>query len=251
MNIRSIKDKIILFPGEIEKWYLQKFDYLVLFSNGNGEISYSRQLINLFNTSGILLHCHQTTISIANKSTTPITLQGVLISCQIQLPKNFIVTNIDLSPFQKLLTVGSLSKAIELDIIDLLTGFMPVKKGHTAEFHNRIDPRLIKVNRYIRNNYCREITLQDLADHVGVHPTYLSNTYSKVFKTSPIYYLNQMRINRAENLLTYSNLSINSIAKAVGYNSHSQFTSMFKRFKDISPSQFRAIEKTATNNINI
>lgn len=45
--------------------------------------------------------------------------------------------------------------------------------------NNKIDPRLIKINRYIRKYFEQPITLNTLAELIGCNPVYLSNTYKK------------------------------------------------------------------------
>lgn len=103
----------------------------------------------------------------------------------------------------------------------------------------KIDTRLINVNRYIRQNYSQPITLTLLADLIQCNPVYLSNSYSKVFKISPIKHLLQIRMNKAGGLLLSSNENIATIASNLGYVSSSQFSYLFKRFHGMTPVQYR------------
>lgn len=103
----------------------------------------------------------------------------------------------------------------------------------------KINSNLIKINRYIRNNYNQQISLNDLCNIINCSPTYLSNTYKRIFNISPIYYLNKIRINKARELLMNSSLTINEIAQLVGYSSSSQFCSIFKRYMSETPTDFR------------
>lgn len=113
-----------------------------------------------------------------------------------------------------------------------------------------IDPRLILINRYIRKNYGQPITLQSLADLIQCNPTYLSNTYSKVFNISPIKKLQNIRMSKAAELLSNSRYSIGEIANHLGYISNSQFTELFKRFYGITPTQFRIKHSIVLDRLN-
>ncbi|MBD2847471.1 helix-turn-helix transcriptional regulator [Paenibacillus sp. IB182496] len=108
----------------------------------------------------------------------------------------------------------------------------------SSGLNGKIDLRLIYINRYIRKYYYRPITLQLLADIIQCNPVYLSNTYSKVFGVSPIKYLQQIRMRQAQTLLL-NKIPIHEIASHLGYVSNSQFTDIFKRYHDLTPSQFR------------
>lgn len=106
----------------------------------------------------------------------------------------------------------------------------------------QLDDRLIKLNRYIRKNYTNPyLTLSSLRELFNLNPTYISNCYSRVFKKSPIYHLNLIRIHHAVKLLELNDLKINEIARRVGYSSAAQFSSMFRRYYNMTPSEYRSI----------
>ncbi len=115
------------------------------------------------------------------------------------------------------------------------------KPKNNKKISNKIDNRLILINRYIRNNLNKNITLQELADLIGCNPIYLSNTYSKVFNISPIRHLQIKKIQKAKQLLKETNLSIADISSNLGFYSISHFSDLFKKHIGISPSKFRKI----------
>ncbi|MBW4085030.1 AraC family transcriptional regulator [Paenibacillus sp. S150] len=105
--------------------------------------------------------------------------------------------------------------------------------------HRSIDSRLIKINRYMRAHHEEIITLQQLAEMLQCNPVYFSNTYTRVFNISPIKHLQKMKMDTAMKLLNSSNLSIKNISSRLGYVSHSQFSSIFKKHFGCTPSQYR------------
>ncbi|MDT9722457.1 AraC family transcriptional regulator [Paenibacillus sp. ClWae2A] len=240
MRIRSIKEKIILFPGESEKWFTIKNDYIYIKSSGRISIYFNRINFELPSEVSGIIQCCYGSFSIQNIDNRPVYLQGIQFSCAIKMNNNFFTTVFDQIPFELMLMSG---QSTETNCKDILSTLENLKNSQVIKQvkidRNKIDSRLIQINRYIRKNYYLQISLTDLADLIGVHPTYLSNTYSKVFKISPIYYINQLRMNMARELLAHPQLSVNKIATTVGYGSISQFSSIFKRFHSISPTQFR------------
>ncbi|BBH22590.1 hypothetical protein Back11_39350 [Paenibacillus baekrokdamisoli] len=145
----------------------------------------------------------------------------------IKLADKLIINNIenDTTAFSFLI------REIQLHILNLNEDFPVIK--------NKIDPRLIKINRYLRQNYKETITLQLLSDMVHVNPVYLSNSYSHVFKISPIHHLNTYRINESKKLLCSLEKSLSSIAESVGFSSSSHFCATFKRYTSMSPAEYR------------
>ena len=112
------------------------------------------------------------------------------------------------------------------------------KEERTAELE-RIGSRLLIINRYIRTHYHEPITLDLLAELIGCNSVYLSNTYSKVFKISPIQFLQKIRMKKAKELLSKTELTIKEICEGVGYVSSSQFGTLFKKHYGITPSECR------------
>lgn len=121
----------------------------------------------------------------------------------------------------------------------LLTEPNHSSETRTAAPTGPIDPRLLTVNRYIREHYMLPLTLPTLADLIQCNPVYLSNTYSKVFRISPIKYLQQLKMSKAQDWLLHTNWSINDIANHLGYVSSSQFADLFKRYYGETPTKFR------------
>ncbi|MCY9555289.1 AraC family transcriptional regulator [Paenibacillus apiarius] len=108
-----------------------------------------------------------------------------------------------------------------------------------TEFVKKIDSRLLIVNRYIRKNYSQPLTLSDLSEIINCNPVYLCNTYSKVFNTTPMRYLQTIRMLKAKELILNTNLNISDISKGIGYISISQFCNTFKKYYNMSPGNYR------------
>lgn len=94
---------------------------------------------------------------------------------------------------------------------------------------------LKKAIAYIRLNYQSEITMNDVAEYAGISERYLRRLFSQYLYLSPLDYLNQMRINRAIELLRNTEMSVKEICYLCGFQSPQYFSRVFKQQMGISP----------------
>lgn len=96
---------------------------------------------------------------------------------------------------------------------------------------------------YINVNYDHKLTLDDIAKHIYLNRTYVSQLFKKHMKVNFAEYLEMVRINKAKTLLLDTHMPIVEIAARVGYSNQSYFTKVFKRNTGFSPNAFRMISK--------
>ena len=92
---------------------------------------------------------------------------------------------------------------------------------------------------YIHSHLHTDIALADIADVVGVSQYHFARLFKNAVGQAPHQYLISQRIEEAKRLLQTSDLSIGEIAYTLGFDSHSRFTTHFRRRLGISPSEFR------------
>lgn len=92
---------------------------------------------------------------------------------------------------------------------------------------------------YIRDNFSNDITVQDIAHHVGLDRTYLFRAFKEIMGISIQSYIQKIRLEKACHLLKYSNLSVSQIASFCGYSSTQHFSAYFKKNMDMTPSHYR------------
>lgn len=102
-----------------------------------------------------------------------------------------------------------------------------------------IHPAVQEVKTIIDREYSRVLPLQELADTVGLAPNYLAGLFSAQLARSPHQYQTELRLDRAKQLLTTSDLSITAIAAEVGFSSGQHFARAFKTFVGATPRAFR------------
>ena len=93
---------------------------------------------------------------------------------------------------------------------------------------------------FISSNYSYAITVEDIADYVGVSRSHLFRSFEAVLGQSPKEYLTDFRMKQACYLLEHSGLSITAIANSLGFDNSLYFSKTFHKQKGISPKEFRS-----------
>ncbi len=100
-------------------------------------------------------------------------------------------------------------------------------------------PSLGKILEYIGDNYGSKITIKQLAEIANLSERSLERHFMKAFKTTPLRYLKQVRINAACHALSHTSKTISEITFECGFSDQSHMTSEFKRVLDITPRAYR------------
>ncbi len=104
---------------------------------------------------------------------------------------------------------------------------------------NYSDLYLENAKDYIMQNYLNPLSVQTLADFIGIERSYLYRIFKINLGMSPLQYINSFRITKACELIKSTNLSIEEVAKSVGYDNISHFYKNFKKYTNITPNQYK------------
>lgn len=120
---------------------------------------------------------------------------------------------------------------------------MILRAGNADDFresgalsHRRV---LQQVDRYIREHYAQELTLNALAEQCSLHPNYFHRLYTAAFGQTPAQRILSCRIGAAKMLLLTQNYPMNEIASRCGFSSQTYFGYKFKEFMGMTPLQYR------------
>lgn len=104
-------------------------------------------------------------------------------------------------------------------------------------YHNVI--RLRPVIEYIAEHYAEKIYIETLADMITVSPDYFTKMFKDSIGTTPIDYINGVRVNHALRLLTLTDTPVNEIAEKIGFSNSNYFHKIFKSYMNSSPLAYR------------
>ena len=96
-----------------------------------------------------------------------------------------------------------------------------------------------KVMDTVCHGRIKDLSLESLADIAGLSPKYLSSLFHKETGKTLTSYIQEVAIDKARNLLTYSDYSLGEISSYLGFSSQSYFISVFKRHTGLTPRAYR------------
>lgn len=102
------------------------------------------------------------------------------------------------------------------------------------------DERLARVIDMILDAPGDDYTVESLAETAAMSRSAFAERFAEFFGRSPMNFVNHVRMQRATQLLAVENLSIDEIARTVGYSSRSHFSRAFKDHSGLPPKDFRA-----------
>ena len=139
------------------------------------------------------------------------------------------------------------------NIIEILIVKLKRAKNISVEAHQsqNLSHAVALVKQYIDQNYQHPITLDDLSDVGSINKYYLVHKFKEDLQTSPIKYLNQVRVDRAKDLLETSDYTIAAISNFSGFSSQSFFSQVFRRETNQTPSEYRKQAQKMSDQNNI
>lgn len=125
--------------------------------------------------------------------------------------------------------------------LNLLLQEVALKIAAKVNIFNNKSIRIIlrKAIDYINAHYAEPVTLNEVAEHAFVTCFYISRMFKKELGTSFVDYLNDIRIEKAKELLKDVKYKSYEVANLVGIQDPHYFSKLFKKHSGISPSEYR------------
>lgn len=99
-------------------------------------------------------------------------------------------------------------------------------------------PHLRRARDLIDRDYAQPLDLTRLAAAASVSKFHFLRCFAATYGMTPARYLAERRIERAQDLLRATNLSVTEISLLVGYQSLGSFSHLFRRLVGASPSEY-------------
>lgn len=121
------------------------------------------------------------------------------------------------------------------------------------EYRNRKLPQddvdaLTRIAATIDEHYMTTLPLKFLAEIAMMSTSKLKMRFKEHYGMTITEYTQRRRVHVAEHLLLMTDLPVGSVAKSVGYNSHSRFSSLFFKYKGVYPAAYRKNRQPSAHN---
>lgn len=105
------------------------------------------------------------------------------------------------------------------------------------------DNRIRKVLSFIRKNIYKPMNIDTLAEISCLSKDHFIRLFHKEIGITPLQYINQKKIERAQLILITENIPVKNIAYLLSYEDHSYFNRLFKKTTGVAPQQYRGMYK--------
>ncbi len=105
--------------------------------------------------------------------------------------------------------------------------------------HDILDNRLEKVMRFLTYNYQNPISLEEVAEVAGMHPTSFCRYFKDKTGKQLSVYLNELRIGFSCKLLTKGTMQVSQVCYETGFNNLSNFNRIFKSVTGLTPTKYQ------------
>jgi len=135
-------------------------------------------------------------------------------------------------------------RSLDAFFSDILSVFEEIADSANKLQRLRMERHIHKALEYIHENYCQDLTLEEVAAQADLNPAYFSSYFKKYTGSSFINYMTELRIKKAKSLLKEDNKKISEISELTGFNDMRYFAKIFKKYVGVTPSEYRSIAKT-------
>lgn len=98
---------------------------------------------------------------------------------------------------------------------------------------------MYKIMQYVKANYDKKITLDDIAGHVYLSRSYVSSMFKEEMGEGLFTYVNRVRVEKSKVLLLNESVSLVNVGGLCGFEDQSYFTKVFKSIVGVSPKKYR------------
>ena len=108
--------------------------------------------------------------------------------------------------------------------------------------HEKEDPNIEKINtavEILRHDTTTKISPEEVAERIGISYSLFRRIFKETMGTSPAQYQMDIRLKKAQELLTTTNYSIAKIGMTLGFSDTAQFSTFFRKRQNMTPREYR------------
>lgn len=134
------------------------------------------------------------------------------------------------------------SDAITSALIKYIVCYIAQKSAHKE---TKLPELVQKITLYIQQNYDKDISNSQISRELGYHSFYLNRVFKKTMGITIHQAVIQEKIRVAKHLLKETELSIAAVASEVGFSDRSQFCTVFRKYTNYTPTEYRSRKTNA------
>lgn len=153
----------------------------------------------------------------------------------MELEQAFRMSDFYIQRLDDIHTVEGIRNLHDEMVMDYTEKMYKISQNNTNSKHISV------CKEYIYSHIKERITIEDLADELGVSASYLSRLFKKETGDSVSAYIRKRKIEIAKNLLRFSEYSMIDIANRLSFSSQSHFTQQFREIVGMTPKKYRDV----------
>ncbi|NEW05775.1 response regulator [Paenibacillus sp. SYP-B3998] len=131
-------------------------------------------------------------------------------------------------------TVQGTNDYLEAELISLYNQLFLWRGGNQKSLFE-------EAQAYINNHISEELSLEEVAEKMGLAPTYFSYIFKKMTNETFVQYRMKKRIEMAKRLLEIPHYKVVDVGVTIGYQNYPYFTKIFKKMTGCSPTEYRSM----------
>lgn len=151
----------------------------------------------------------------------------------MEMEQAFRMSDFYIQKLDDIHTIEGVQKLHDEMVVDYTQKMRKICRSDTKSKH------INACKEYIYSHIKERITIEDVAGELGVSPSYLSRLFKKETGESISAYIREQKIEKAKNLLQYSDYSMIDIANRLSFSSQSHFIQQFRETVGMTPKKYR------------
>ena len=122
-------------------------------------------------------------------------------------------------------------------LLQLISRFLSSESFEEKNIHT-IPAKILDAIGYIQVNLDKNLTVAQLSKRACLHEDYFSRIFYQYAGERPLAYIHTKRIERAQYLITTTNLPFSKIAEQTGFENLPHFFKIFKKLTSLTPGEY-------------
>ncbi|WP_130860033.1 response regulator transcription factor [Gracilibacillus phocaeensis] len=129
------------------------------------------------------------------------------------------------------------------ELQDWLIHFVEKTLQKTSQhLKNKYHKDVIKACYYVSHHLHKKLSLDEVAEHLYLNPSYFSRLFKKEMQITFVEYVKQCKMEQAKDLLERTDISVGGICAQLGYDHQSYFIKVFKKQVGCTPLEYRGMK---------